>query len=73
MVVDKQGWQDAAELLAGTLDRLIEIQTEAAARLGESDEEGMHSKVLMLHFKSPNPDTEADVSAEVEGEAKPAS
>ena len=33
----------------------------------------MHSKVLMLHFKSPNPDAEADESAEVEGEAKPAS
>ncbi len=60
MVVDKKGWDDAAELLANTLDRLIEIQTEAATRLGESDEEGMHSKAVILHFKSPNPDTEAD-------------
>jgi predicted ArsR family transcriptional regulator len=63
MVVDKQGWDDAAELLANTLDRLIEIQSEAAARLGKSGEEGMHSKALILHFKSPTPDTEAESTA----------
>jgi predicted ArsR family transcriptional regulator len=71
MVVDKQGWDDAVELLAGTLDRLIEIQTESATRLGESGEEGMHSKALILHFKSPNPDTEGDDAA-AEGEAEAA-
>lgn len=63
MVVDKQGWDDAAELLGSTLERLIEIQSEATARLGESGEEGTHSKVLILHFKSPNPNTEADSTA----------
>ncbi len=70
MVVDKQGWQDAADLLGATLERLIEIQGEATARLGESSEEGIHSKVVMLHFKSPNPDA---AGAEAEDEAKPAS
>src|SRR5690348_4596110 len=44
MVVDRKGWEDAAALLAETLDRLIEIQTEANQRLGESGEEGFHSK-----------------------------
>jgi predicted ArsR family transcriptional regulator len=63
MVVDKQGWDDAAELLGNTLERLIEIQSEATARLGENDEEGIHSKVLILHFKSPGPETEADPTA----------
>lgn len=63
MVVDQKGWEDAADLLAGTLDRLIEIQTEAATRLGESGEEGMHSKALILHFKSPTPDAEAESTA----------
>ena len=58
MVVDRQGWEDAAAALAETLDRLIEIQSEATARLGASEEEGMHSKVLMLHFKSPSSTTE---------------
>lgn len=73
MVVDKQGWQDAAELLGATLERLIEIQGEATARLGESDEEGIHSKVVILHFKSPNPDAADDEGAAVEDEAEPAS
>jgi predicted ArsR family transcriptional regulator len=63
MVVDKQGWDDAAELLGNTLERLIEIQGEATTRLGESDEEGIHSKVLVLHFKSPSPETEANSTA----------
>jgi hypothetical protein len=53
MVVDKKGWKDAAELLERTLERLLEIQTEANERLAESGEESMLSKVVMLHFKSP--------------------
>ena len=73
MVVDQQGWKDAADLLASALDRLIEIQAEAATRLGESGEEEMHSRVVMLHFKSPNPDAEADEGAAVEAEDKPTS
>jgi len=63
MVVDKQGWNDAAELLGNTLERLIEIQAEATTRLGESGEQGLYSKVLMLHFKSPNPNSEAEPTA----------
>jgi predicted ArsR family transcriptional regulator len=63
MVVDKKGWEEAAELLAGTLDRLLEIQSESTSRMAGSDEEGIHSKVLILHFKSPNPDeAKADTS-----------
>jgi len=55
MSVDQQGWEDAAELLANTLDRLIEIQGEATTRLAESGEEPIHSRALILHFKSPGP------------------
>jgi DNA-binding transcriptional ArsR family regulator len=73
MVVDKKGWQDSVELLSGTLDRLIEIQAEATERLAASGDESMLAKVVMLHFKSPNPDAETDESAETEDEAKPAS
>lgn len=53
MVVDQQGWKDVADLLAGTLDRVLEIQAEANERLAASGEEGMLSKVEILHFKSP--------------------
>ncbi len=55
MVVDKQAWKDVADLLAETLDRVLEIQAEANERLAASGEEGMLSKVDILHFKSPAP------------------
>ena len=58
MVVDKKGWEDVSSLLADTLDRVLEIQTEASQRLAESGEGSMLSKVEILHFKSPQP-TEA--------------
>lgn len=53
MVVDKQGWSDVSTLLKGTLDRLLEIQTEASERIATGGEEGILSKVHLLHFKSP--------------------
>jgi DNA-binding transcriptional ArsR family regulator len=55
MAVDQQGWDDAAEVLANALDRLIEIQGEANNRLAESGEKPIHSRALILHFKSPGP------------------
>jgi predicted ArsR family transcriptional regulator len=54
MVVDKKGWEDTVDLLAGALERLLEIQTESSERLASSEEESMLAKVVMLHFKSPS-------------------
>jgi hypothetical protein len=54
MVVDKKGWDDASNLLAETLDRLLAIQAESSERLASSGDTGMLSKVVMLHFKSPS-------------------
>ncbi len=59
MVVDRKGWEDIAELLSETLDRTLEIQAESSSRLAESSEEGMVSKVEILHFKSPDPEAVA--------------
>ena len=56
MVLDKQGWTDVADLLNGSLDRLLEIQTEASKRLAESTEQGTLAKVHLMHFKSPTAD-----------------
>ncbi len=53
MVVDKQGWADVSSLLSDTLDRVLEIQAEASARIAEGEEPGVVSKVHILHFKSP--------------------
>jgi hypothetical protein len=69
MVVDKQGWEDTTQLLLGTLDRLLEIQTETSERLAKGGEEGILAKVVMLHFKSPNPDDSDDAeNADVEAD-----
>jgi hypothetical protein len=55
MVVDEQGWGDVASLLSETLDRVLEIQAESSTRLAKGGAEGMHSKVEIMHFKSPEP------------------
>lgn len=55
MVVDKQGWSDVSTLLKSSLDRLLEIQAESSERIAASGDEGILSKVHLLHFKSPGP------------------
>jgi predicted ArsR family transcriptional regulator len=55
MVVDQKGWDEVSALLTETLDKVFEIQGEAAKRLSEAGEDGMLSKVEMLHFRSPDP------------------
>jgi predicted ArsR family transcriptional regulator len=55
MVVDQTGWDEVSALLSETLDRVLEIQTESQARLTKTGEDGMLSKVQILHFHSPDP------------------
>jgi DNA-binding transcriptional ArsR family regulator len=55
LVVDKEGWSAVNELLLETYDKALEIQAQSQARLAESGEEGMNTKMDMLHFLSPNP------------------
>ncbi|HET9676126.1 MAG TPA: helix-turn-helix domain-containing protein [Solirubrobacterales bacterium] len=54
LVVDKKGWEETVSLLTGTLDRLLEIQAESNDRLAKGKEQGMLSKVVMMHFKAPS-------------------
>lgn len=68
MVLDEQGWSDVADLLNGSLDRLLEIQSEVTNRLGESKQEGTPARVHLLHFKAPN--AEELKSAESASEAE---
>jgi predicted ArsR family transcriptional regulator len=53
MVLDKEGWIDVSDTLKGALERILEIQAEASARLAKSDEPGVLAKVNLMHFKSP--------------------
>jgi DNA-binding transcriptional ArsR family regulator len=56
LVLDKEGWDDVSDLMQNVLDRLPEIQGEAANRMAVSKEPGIPAKVHLLHFKSPSPD-----------------
>ena len=56
MVVDGRGWDEVVALLTETLERVLSIQARASERLAESGEEGMLSKVEIMHFRSPAPE-----------------
>ena len=66
MIVDKRGWSEVSELLRGTLDRVLEIQTESSERIAAGGEPGILSKVHLLHFKSPDPKRAADVPVDAD-------
>jgi hypothetical protein len=55
MVVDKEGWGQVNALLLETYDKVMEIQSESQARLAKSGDQGINTKVEMLHFLSPEP------------------
>ena len=55
MVVDKEGWSQVNALLLETYDKVMEIQGESQARLAKSGDQGINTKVEMLHFLSPEP------------------
>jgi len=64
MVVDQQGWNDVSTLMGETLERVLEIQTEAGERLANGDGTGIVSKVHLLHFKSPDRKGKSDEQSE---------
>ena len=55
LVVDQKGWDEVSALLTETLDKVFEIQSSSAKRISDTGEDGMLSKVEMLHFRSPEP------------------
>jgi DNA-binding transcriptional ArsR family regulator len=71
MVVDKQGWTDISTLLKSTLDRLLEVQTESSERIAAGEGEGILSKVHLLHFKSPEPNSQEQEIASADDAVEP--
>jgi predicted ArsR family transcriptional regulator len=65
LVLDQQGWKDVSATLKDSLSRLLEIQAEASARLAESDESGISTKVNLMQFRA-----KADRKAAAEKAAK---
>jgi DNA-binding transcriptional ArsR family regulator len=53
LALDEQGWEAVADLLKDTLERLLELQADAAARLQGADPgEITSSKVVLMHYEA---------------------
>jgi hypothetical protein len=52
MILDEKGWEDLTATLADTLDRVLDVQTESAARLAKAKEEGISATVTMLGYET---------------------
>lgn len=52
LIVDEKGWEDLTAILADTLDRVLDVQTESAARLAQAKEEGFSATATMLGYET---------------------
>lgn len=55
MRLDQGGWEEVVSLLEGTLDQLMEIQDRVNERTNGDGERPHHTKVEIIHFRSPLP------------------
>ncbi len=54
LTLDNQGWSDITALLAATLEKALEIQEEAATRLGGEEADTIATRLAILHFEAPS-------------------
>jgi DNA-binding transcriptional ArsR family regulator len=52
LVLDEQGWKEVNELLLDTMNRVVEIEAEAAERRVDDSDGGFNTKVVLMHFES---------------------
>jgi DNA-binding transcriptional ArsR family regulator len=52
LVVDERGWAELNELLGKVLGQAEEISAKSSKRLAKSDEEGIPTRLVMMHFES---------------------
>lgn len=50
-VVDEQGWGEMVDLMNGTLEEAMAIQSKSAARLSKAREEGIPTSIVLMHFE----------------------
>jgi DNA-binding transcriptional ArsR family regulator len=56
MVLDPEGWREVNSVLDEAMERLMAIQDRVIERRSSEDEgEQMHTRVHMIHFRSPTP------------------
>jgi DNA-binding transcriptional ArsR family regulator len=58
-VVDEQGWDEATELVAETLKRIIKIHADSAKRLAKSGEEGIPASTVLMNFEGVPPESKS--------------
>jgi len=51
--LDEQGWGELNDLLAKVLAQSADIASKSAKRLTKSDDEGMTTLFVMMHFETP--------------------
>jgi DNA-binding transcriptional ArsR family regulator len=54
LVVDEQGWGELSELLGGVLDEAERIGKRSGDRLAKSAENGIPTRLVIMHFESPS-------------------
>lgn len=58
LVLDEQGWEELGKLLTGVFDETVRIESESAARLADSGEEGFSAKLVVMSFESPEAESQ---------------
>jgi DNA-binding transcriptional ArsR family regulator len=54
LVLDEQGWGELNDVLAGVLEDAVRIAGKSANRLAKSGEDGVPTKLVLMHFESPS-------------------
>jgi DNA-binding transcriptional ArsR family regulator len=57
IMLDEQGWTDVVKTLEAALDRVLEIQAEAANRMASGADDAVASTVGIMHFERPGQDS----------------
>jgi DNA-binding transcriptional ArsR family regulator len=52
LTLDERGWSELNALLAKTLQQSEEISAKSVKRLSKSEEEGIPTRLVMMHFES---------------------
>jgi DNA-binding transcriptional ArsR family regulator len=53
MVLDDQGWSEMTAVLAKAFAEAEKVKSRSAARLKKSGEDGVQTRVVLMHFESP--------------------
>jgi len=54
LILDKDGWQETSDLLAETLEGLLEIRENSAMRRAESSDKAIRASVSIMQFQLPS-------------------